>query len=90
MSLFRSPGVAIVIQAHGLARQLRLPVRRRKREQKCLNGGIGQLDLKGHLDDRSLLPQELIDPRLSKPADAISAGIGYMIVAVVPFRFTLK
>jgi len=76
MSLFRRPRVAIIIQPRGLVRQSRVRARRRKREQKCLNGGIEVFNLKGHIVYRFLLPRELIHPRLSILADAIGAGIG--------------
>src|SRR5258708_27117081 len=51
-----------------------------KRERKDFNTGIKEFNLKGHVFDRSLLPDELIHPRLSNLARAIGAGIGSMIV----------
>ena len=52
-----------------------------KGERKGLNAGIEELDLKGHIFGRPLLPDELIHPRLPNLARAIGAGIGSMIVA---------
>ena len=50
-----------------------------KRERKDLNAGVKEFNLKGHVFDRPLLPDELIHPRLSNLAGAIVPGIGSMI-----------
>jgi hypothetical protein len=50
-----------------------------KRERKGRDAGIEEFDLKGHVSDRTLLPNELIHPRLSNFARAIGAGIGSVI-----------
>src|ERR1700733_9142546 len=50
-----------------------------KRERKDLDAGIKEFNLKRHVFDRPLLPDELIHPRLSNLAAAIGAGIGSVI-----------
>ncbi len=52
-----------------------------KRERKDRDVGIEEFDLTGHVFDRPPLPDELIHPRLSNFARAISARIGSMIAA---------
>src|SRR5205823_3193592 len=52
-----------------------------KRERKGLDAGIEEFNLKDHVFDGPLLPDELIHPRLSNLARSIGAGIGSMIVA---------
>jgi hypothetical protein len=52
-----------------------------KRERKDLDAEIKEFNLKGHVFDLPLLPDELIHPRLLNLACAIGAGIGSMMVA---------
>ena len=52
-----------------------------KRKRESLDTGIEDFNLKGHVFDRPLLPEELIHPELSNRACAIGVGIGSMIVA---------
>ena len=52
-----------------------------KRKRKDLDAGIEEFNFKSYVFDRSLLPDELIHPRLSNLARAIGAGIGSMIIA---------
>jgi len=47
-----------------------------KSERKGLDAGIKEFNLKGHVFDRSLLPNELVHPWQSNLAQAIGAGIG--------------
>ena len=52
-----------------------------KRERKDFDARIQELDLKGHILNRPLLPDELIHPRLPNLARAVGAGIDSVIVA---------
>lgn len=52
-----------------------------ERERKSLDAGIKEFDLEGGVSDRSLLPDQLIHPRLSNLACTIGRGIGSMITA---------
>jgi len=52
-----------------------------EREGEGLDTWIEKFNLKGHVFDSALLPDELIHPRLSNLARAIGGGIDAMIVA---------
>src|SRR5215469_14526144 len=67
------------LQSKSVCANVRIALSKRKREG--LDTGVEEFDLKVHVLDLSLLPDELIHSGLSNLTCAIGGGIGTMVVA---------
>jgi hypothetical protein len=82
----RSAAWVIVKQAGADAKSSRVadnsaPKSLTKREIKCLNAKIEELDFEGSVYDWTLLPDELIEPGLSNLAGAVRGTVNAAIFA---------